>query len=807
MVAMCVLWGAVAADLGGAGERPEMATSCRLLSLGESIEFTLRLPLGVEGGPLQVFPRYLERADPGDDWQTDAGLAWLDDLASERLEPTFADGQAVVRYRPSEPGNYMARWQAGGETFCRHFAAIEDDWVVLRFSTFGGLESEPTLHSTGIPLDYRLPVERFDPEDVLFGKFLEYHRHYGDTIIPAYPDTPDLTPEQRLVRYRPLQERVRALLPDPNDARSARVEAMHEGAPGYTETLRQMGVVDHCGLWEANAPPWLGMPEFPYYASPADHRRVAQGPGPTVVTHQWDFCGGWHFIGPVSWHYKVSEGDWAQAERCITQGVDELRGLAEMSGHPAFAVPLYDGLVGPGYPNPSFQYHVPDPRPFRGVVDDVFVVGRALEPEEVRRAMDQGVAALPDALGAWAFNEGSGVAVGGSPGGTVQGEAQWVTGKHGSALQLDGGAHAVMAQPVAVAGADFTLGLWVRPERRQATYANLLSSHNDRGGRDCRGISLEQDGDHANRFYLIGGTATGWAGTDTTTQLEPDVWQHFAVVRRGTELVHYLNGEPVARGTVPPEPFRPATDAFRIGDWARGGLGTDDAMLAFVTRYQRLMAFEIPKRRKVAYARSVDIADYYRRHYRVTPRTVFVSKTDHVLYDRWWLCEWGNSGILVPRERIPWDTRVASILAQRGTVWKFKDPLSTEFMLVEDTRHSIRFERESPNPIWWFDYRDGPPGTETIGLSTRTPEVEVLRSAWRHEGGRMSITLRMVTEAEFPGYAIALWGLPEHFDPKAPIATSADEHTLAWNADGEYHLVLFFDLRPGAEVRVEVGLR
>jgi len=49
--------------------------------------------------------------------------------------------------------------------------------------------------------------------------------------------------------------------------------------------------------------------------------------------------------------------------------------------------------------------------------------------------------------------------------------------------------------------------------------------------------------------------------------------------------------------------------------------------------------------------------------------------------------------------------------------------------------------------------------------------------------------------------------LPEHFDPKAPIATSADEHTLAWNADGEYHLVLFFDLRPGAEVRVEVGLR
>jgi len=50
-------------------------------------------------------------------------------------------------------------------------------------------------------------------------------------------------------------------------------------------------------------------------------------------------------------------------------------------------------------------------------------------------------------------------------------------------------------------------------------------------------------------------------------------------------------------------------------------------MLDFIEKYQWLVAFEFPKRHPVAFARSIDIADYYRRHFRVTPRTVFVSRT------------------------------------------------------------------------------------------------------------------------------------------------------------------------------------
>ena len=159
-----------------------------------------------------------------------------------------------------------------------------------------------------------------------------------------------------------------------------------------------------------------------------------------MVAHQWDFCGGWHFLGPVSWHFKAAAGDWKTAEACVRQGSDELANLTILSGHPAFAMPLYDGLAGPDYPNPAFRYNV-----------------------------------------------------------------------------------------------------------------------------------------------------------------------------------------------------------------------NSSGMLSFVEKYQRLIAFELPKRRHVAFARSIDVADYYRRRFRVTPRTVFVSRTEHLDYDMWWLCTWCNQRILVLRQRIPWE--------------------------------------------------------------------------------------------------------------------------------------------------------
>ena len=576
--------------------QPQWATGSRLLKLGEAIEFHFYIPEGAIADHLTIFSRYLESADPGNGFVPGNDLNWLEALPSEKVALAFEERRASVNYTPEKPGNYLAWWRVGEESLYRYFSVVEDDWVVLRFCTFVSMESEPTLHSIGIPLDYRLPAAQFDREDPLFKKFFEYYRRYGDSIIPFLPDvTSSLTSsdEQRFKLYELLLNKARCALPFPDDIRSARLEMHHEIDPGYTKTLAELGIHDHCGLFEANAKPWLGMPEFPYFSSPADCRKANQDKGGPVVAHQWDFCGSWHFLGPVSWHYKVSEGDWPQSEACINEGLEELVNLAKFSGHPAFAYPLYDGVCETEYPKPDFQ----------SVMD----------------------------------------------------------------------------------------------------------------------------------------------ASDKT-----------------------------------------------------------DSMPHFVERYQRFMAFEAPKVYKVAYARSIDIADYYNRHYTVTPRTVFVSKTDHVDYDKWWLCHWVDDRILIPRETISWDTNISDMMSHRRYNKHFKDPLSYEYILLEDQCRSIRFERECPNPIWWFDYTKQERGRRgSIITHTETPDVDILMSDWEYTEDKLSLNLKMATDATFPDYAIALWNLPEEFSGNtANIQTNAKDSIMVWNRDGEHHLVLVFDLEPNLEIQV-----
>ena len=304
------------------------------------------------------FARYLEQAQPAEFSPTTGDLRWLDEHSirgTSRWRSATAGPSSPTR-RVS-PGSYLARWQVGTETLYRYFAAIEDHWIVLRLSTFVDLEAEPTLHATGIPLDYRLPARTIR------------------SARPAVPQVPRLPSpvwrrddsafarhatgrlrSERLQQYGTALRHARSLMPDARDVRSARVEMHHELDPGYTQHFMQLGVNDHCGLNEANAKPWLGMPEFPYFASPIDCRKMNQDAGGSVLAHQWDFCGGWHFLGPVSWHYKaVQRRLGASRAMCLRGGVAELENLAQLSGHPAFAVPLYDGLVAVGLSESGVQ--------------------------------------------------------------------------------------------------------------------------------------------------------------------------------------------------------------------------------------------------------------------------------------------------------------------------------------------------------------------------------------------------------------------------------------------------------------------
>jgi hypothetical protein len=225
------------------------------------------------------------------------------------------------------------------------------------------------------------------------------------------------------------------------------------------------------------------------------------------------------------------------------------------------------------------------------------------------------------------------------------------------------------------------------------------------------------------------------------------------------------------------------------------------------------VAFELTKKYQVAFARSIDVVDYFRRHFKVTPRTVFSSKTRHLLYDAWWtqgsMC---NYGVLYTPERIPWSTRLSTVRKMRETpvlpdkqaFLPLKDPLSCEVILLEEQQRQIRFERECPNPIWWFDYtRKERSAKGSVIRAVEIPEVQILRAQSFDKDTGLEITLTMKTKASMPGYAIALWNLPVKYgaDP-GDIQSTAQSYTLVKNTDGETHMVLYFDLKPDAVLKI-----
>lgn len=194
---------------------------------------------------------------------------------------------------------------------------------------------------------------------------------------------------------------------------------------------------------------------------------------------------------------------------------------------------------------------------------------------------------------------------------------------------------------------------------------------------------------------------------------------------------------------------------------------------------------------------------------------MYSSKSRHIRYDAWWTQGALNHyGVLYTPERIPWSTRLSTVQKMRMTPvlplpriqdsLPFKDPLSCEFILIEEQKRQMRFERESPNPIWWFDYtRNERTAKGSVLNATTIPDVQIQRAQSFDEATGLTITLTMKTQARFPGYAIALWNLPIEYGANSEdIFTSGQSYTLVRNTDGETHMVLDFDLKPSAEVEV-----
>ena len=161
---------------------------------------------------------------------------------------------------------------------------------------------------------------------------------------------------------------------------------------------------------------------------------------------------------------------------------------------------------------------------------------------------------IGSALAAWLFDEGSGDEIkdftGNGNDGKFVNDPKWVDGKFGTALSLDGDDDYVeINNPVNLVDPDFTIMLWVNPGDTQTkAHCDILSNH---GEPPRSGYCIEQWSTDTNKFYT--GFATEeqwWAGFPDEncplTQMEANTWQHFAAVREGNAVTHYLNGEETA---------------------------------------------------------------------------------------------------------------------------------------------------------------------------------------------------------------------------------------------------------------------
>jgi hypothetical protein len=580
-------------------EKPQLLVRERLISLGESIAITLYLPQGMEKGLLQVYPRFLENSGLQPvDAVPDSLAAWIGTCESRSISfETDAAGFAELSYQPDLTGNFLIRWQTDGGDLFRYFSVITPDFTVATFSTFFEADPQPSFHSFGIPVDYKLPAAQFAADDPLCQKLARYHREFGDLVVMNCPDSPEIGVDERAGVIGSAIETAKHFIPDENDFRSIRIDMQHFIDYGYTQSLKKLGVVDHCGLWEANALYWLGMPEFFYYASDNDCRKTSQAEKGSILTHQWDFCPGFHFPGPVTWHYRTAHGDWEKTEHCLRQALQEAENCAAMSGHPAFITPLYEGVT----PNQGFE-----------------------EPNDP----------------------------------------------------------------------------------------------------------------------------------------------------------HYLDGR----------------------------------LEQFILRFQKFYACQAVRDFKLVFSRSIDIADYYLRHWAVTPRTLFSTLSDHIDYDNWWQCIWTNERIPAARARLPWLTRPSSVMAHREktTFGKFfdtgiplKDSLSYEFLIVEDQKRSLRFERECPHPLWWFDYTDPAPfyskGTKVYRVA---PDADIVKRITR-ENGEVIVSLSITSPCEIDDYTITVWDVPASVYQNNEVRfEGARECLVAWNTAREYHLVIRFDLKKECSIRI-----
>ena len=150
---------------------------------------------------------------------------------------------------------------------------------------------------------------------------------------------------------------------------------------------------------------------------------------------------------------------------------------------------------------------------------------------------------------------------GGAQHGTLIGNPQFVPGRVGRCVSLDGdGDYVDSGTTMNDLGNSFTVECWVRPGPEQANYADLFGNHLGGG----RGFVLQQQGNATNQFRGSFGVGQDRWVLSKPVQLETAKWQHIALVRTPTAMRLFLNKQ-LACEVLSTETVQPSPLTFRVG--------------------------------------------------------------------------------------------------------------------------------------------------------------------------------------------------------------------------------------------------
>ncbi|MCH8296067.1 LamG domain-containing protein, partial [Candidatus Poribacteria bacterium] len=153
-------------------------------------------------------------------------------------------------------------------------------------------------------------------------------------------------------------------------------------------------------------------------------------------------------------------------------------------------------------------------------------------------------AALPsDVIFYMSFDDGAGNVVtdlsGNGNDGTIQGNADWQTGKYGSALNLDGATYVTVpnAEPLASISNSMSVGAWVQPGVLEG-WRNIV---------EMDGAAGWKLGFRDSAFVFTTYHVKDFIGQTT---IDVGQWSHVAATWDGTQTTIYINGEPDSGGPI-----------------------------------------------------------------------------------------------------------------------------------------------------------------------------------------------------------------------------------------------------------------